>query len=71
LSGARSSPLPVESREPNGYAGKEAIEAPSGVVANAAKINLARAAHPGRQLTVPLRRGQVDALMKTEYAGFA
>jgi hypothetical protein len=46
LSGARSSPLPVESREPNGYAGKEAIKAPSGVVMNAAKIHVSKSGPP-------------------------
>jgi hypothetical protein len=33
----------------NGYAGKEAIKAPSGVVMNAAEITLARAADSARQ----------------------
>jgi len=34
----------------NGYAGKEAIEAPSGVVMNAAEITLAGAADSARQV---------------------
>jgi hypothetical protein len=55
-----------------GSAGKEAIVAPGGVVANAAKITLARAGDPGRERTAPLpSRSRRRCYDETDRVGFA